>query len=111
MVNELVIDPFGEEIQNIFRRYTIFNFVILPTKKHSFLVRVNNPPRSLKNFISRLSEALGFGLSVEALEIDIIDIIHYVNSIGRDGLWVFKKGDKVKSGVWPFCSSQAASFC
>ena len=26
-------------------------------------------------------------------------------------VWKYNERDKVKSGVWPFCSSQAASFC
>ncbi|HEY6020086.1 MAG TPA: hypothetical protein VIY48_09335 [Candidatus Paceibacterota bacterium] len=82
VTNELVIDPFGEEILNKVRRYSIFEFQITPLAKKQFLIRINNPPRSLKNFIGILSDAFGFGFAIESPSIDIIAMLQYLRKLG-----------------------------
>lgn len=76
--NEIIIDPFGDEILNSVRRYSIFDFQISPLRKHQFVVRINNPPRSLRNFIAALSETFGFGFAIEQLDIDILAMIRHL---------------------------------
>lgn len=82
VTSELVIDPFGEEILNNVRRYSIFEFQITPITKNQFLIRINNPPRSLKNFIGILSDAFGFGFAIESPNIDIIAMLQYLRKLG-----------------------------
>lgn len=91
IANEVVIDPFGEEILNSVRRYSIFDFLIIPLKKNRFLIRINNPPRSLKSFISILSDALGFGFTVVALEIDILAMIQHLRALSSTRCCTIKK--------------------
>ena len=91
IANEVVIDPFGDEILNSVRRYSIFDFQITPLKKYNFLIRINNPPRSLKNFITTLSDVFGFGFSVEPLEIDILAMIKHLRDLSSVSSWSVKK--------------------
>lgn len=87
ITNEITIDPFGEEILNNVRRYSIFDFQISPLRKHQFLVRINNPPRSLRNFIAVLSEAFGFGFAIEQLNIDILAMIQHLRKTSGIKRW------------------------
>ncbi|MBU0621669.1 MAG: hypothetical protein KJ795_07465 [Gammaproteobacteria bacterium] len=87
IVNEVIIDPFGEEVLNNVRRYSIFEFQISPLKKHQFLVRINNPPRTLKNFIAALTEAFGFGFAIEQLNIDILAMIQHLRRTSDIKRW------------------------
>lgn len=89
--NETIIDPFGEKTLNSVRRYSIFDFLVLPLEKNRFLLRINNPPRSLKNFISILSDVLDFGFYVEPLEVDILAMIQHIKFINSAKDWSIKK--------------------
>ena len=91
ITNEIVIDPFGEEILNNVRRYSIFDFQITPIKKHRFLIRINNPPRSLKNFIANLSDAFGFGFAIEPLNIDVLAMIQHLRRLSGIRRWTIRK--------------------
>ena len=76
--NELVVDPFGQEIIHTITRYAVFEFYIVATARRSFLMRVSNPPRSLKSFVSALGEAFGFGFSIDPIELDILALTKYL---------------------------------
>jgi len=91
ITNELVIDPFGEEILNNVRRYTIFEFQLTPIRKNEFLIGIHKPPTSLKNFISVLSEVLGFGFSIETLNIDILAMVQLLRKQSGISVWAIKK--------------------
>lgn len=91
ITNELVTDPFGEEILNNVRRYSIFDFQITPLKRHQFLICINTPPRSLKTFIAALSDIFGFGFAVEPLSIDILAMVQHLRKQSGIKRWTIKK--------------------
>jgi len=91
ITTEVVIDPFGEEILNHVQRYSIFNFEISPMEKYRFLVRIDTPPRSLKNFITTLSDSFGFGFAIEPLEIDILSMIQHLRKESGIKRWSIRK--------------------
>lgn len=68
---EILIDPFGEEIRNEVLRFTVFGFSISRFERRVFLLRITDPPRNLKSFVDFLARIVGFGLSVDALSIDV----------------------------------------
>jgi len=78
ITTEVVIDPFGEEILNHVQRYSI-------------LVRIDTPPRSLKNFITTLSDSFGFGFAIEPLEIDILSMIQHLRKESGIKRWSIRK--------------------
>ena len=89
--NEIIFDPFGERIENNIRRYTIFNFVILPLAKQRYLIRIDAPPRSLKGLVSAFSEIFGFGFSITVCEIDIFSLVSELKSCPLVTSCAFKK--------------------
>lgn len=91
ITNEVVIDPFGEEILNSARRYSVFDFQVVLVKKHHFLIRITTPPRSLKSFIGELSEAFGFGFAVEPLKIDILEFVQHLRNQSGTQRWAIRK--------------------
>jgi hypothetical protein len=68
---EISIDPFGEEIRNEVLRFTVFSFSISRFERKVFLLQLTEPPRNIKSFVDFLARIVGFGLTVEALPIDV----------------------------------------
>jgi hypothetical protein len=89
--NEIFVDPFGEEVVNSIRRYNIFEFLIIPAKKKRFLLRVTNPPRSLRSFVALLSEQLGFGFSISPLTVDVFRLMQHLRNATDGKNWTVKK--------------------
>jgi hypothetical protein len=89
--NEISLDPFGEEIVNVVRRFQIFEFQIVLLTKSKVLLEVYDPPRSLKKFSSSMAEVFGLVFSIEPLEIDILDLITNLKMMGDRKFWTIKK--------------------
>lgn len=89
--NEIIVDPFGDEIVNSIRRYSIFEFEIFPCKKSRFLLKIANPPRALKSFVMSLSDALGIDFSISVLEIDVLKLMNHLSASANGKGWSMKK--------------------
>lgn len=89
--NEISLDPFGEEVINVLRRYQIFEFFILPLKNQQFLIRVDSPPRSIKLFISTMAKCFGFGFVVNSIDINILSLINHFKLSNIANHWIIKK--------------------
>ncbi|KAA1004038.1 hypothetical protein FVF58_33385 [Paraburkholderia panacisoli] len=68
---EIYVDPFGDEIRNEVRRFSIFAFVIFRVRKGHYLLRITAGPRNLRSFVQFLSDAIGFGLAVSPIVVDV----------------------------------------
>ncbi|HCK2569182.1 TPA: hypothetical protein NY587_005193, partial [Escherichia coli] len=53
-VNEIIVDPYGNETQYTQLKYIQFNFWLYTTKGKNFILIIESPPRSIKNFISNI---------------------------------------------------------
>ncbi|SIQ85764.1 hypothetical protein [Marinobacterium stanieri] len=68
---EIIIDPFGNEIINSSTRYLIVNFRILNITKNNYLLSVQSPPRNLGNMIDSLSSTLDSNIFISNITLDI----------------------------------------
>lgn len=75
---ELITLPSGEQESINFDRYITFYFEFIEIDLDTFFIKIIEPPRSLKNFIKRISEAGSKQLYFSNL---VIDINIFINSI------------------------------
>ncbi|TCK43488.1 hypothetical protein B0G84_1824 [Paraburkholderia sp. BL8N3] len=78
---EVSVDPFGEEIRNEVRRFAIFSFVVYRVAKGTFLLRVASPPRNLRSFVQFLADAVGFGLAVAPITVEVKGFVDVVKTM------------------------------
>lgn len=78
---ELSLDPYGEEVRNEVHRFSIFPFVIYRAGRGIFLLRVSSPPRSLRSFVQFLADAVGFGLVVSPITVDVRRFVEAVREL------------------------------
>jgi hypothetical protein len=69
------VDPFGEEIENNFTFYKIFAFELIFIKDRTWLLMVENPPRSLKSFVNFLSAICEGRFSVDSINFPVIEFL------------------------------------
>jgi hypothetical protein len=85
-ITEELHHPFGEIETVSSIKYVIFHFETIPLEKHSFLIKVVNPPVSLKGFVKALSILFQGDFSISKVRIDVEDFFNYLiksNSGGR----------------------------
>jgi hypothetical protein len=70
-VNEVVISPSGEQESIKYYRYTSFFFELIKADPGRFLINVSEPPRSLKNFLNRITHAGSSQLYFGNITIDV----------------------------------------
>ena len=85
-ITEELHHPFGgiETVSSI--KYVIFQFETIPLNKHNFLIKVINPPISLKGFVKALSILFQGDFFMSKIRIDVEDFFSYLiksNSVGR----------------------------
>lgn len=85
-ITEELHHPFGgiEMVSSI--KYVIFQFETIPLNKHSFLIKIINPPISLKGFVKALSILFQDDFSISKVRIDVEDCFSSLiksNSVGR----------------------------
>jgi hypothetical protein len=71
-------DPYGKEIINNNIKYDAINFCLSNT---STGVEIINPPRSSMFFFNELSYFSDFDIVIKKLDIDVLDLIHRVESM------------------------------
>ena len=77
--SEVQIDPFGKEITSTFIRYltTVFTVVEIQGLK---LIRIERPPRSLKDLVLALSKAFNGDLFAQEVRLDVGKFLEYLKS-------------------------------
>ncbi|ASO34983.1 hypothetical protein FRO55_003505 [Salmonella enterica] len=77
-VNEIIVDPYGNETQYTQLKYIQFNFWLYTTKGKNFILIIESPPRSIKNFISNIIKSTHSDFNVSNLNIKIEDFIYFL---------------------------------
>lgn len=99
IVKEVIIDPFGNTETIEITKYFILNFTLYYIANNSHFLILESPPRSIKCFINKLYELMGFGVFLINFSIDIskfIDILKQkygshavrINSIKIGGVYL-----------------------
>ncbi|EEC7162327.1 TPA: hypothetical protein I8P11_004307 [Salmonella enterica subsp. enterica serovar Napoli] len=77
-VNEIIVDPYGNETQYTQLKYIQFNFWLYTTKGKNFILIIESPPRSIKNFISNIIKSTHSDFNVSNLNIKLEDFIYFL---------------------------------
>lgn len=77
-VHEIIVDPYGNETQYTQLKYIQFNFWLYTTKGKNFILIIESPPRSIKNFISNIIKSTHSDFNVSNLNIKIEDFIYFL---------------------------------
>ncbi|ECI8798964.1 hypothetical protein FGK22_23565, partial [Salmonella enterica subsp. enterica serovar Reading] len=77
-INEIIVDPYGNETQYTQLKYIQFNFWLYTTKGKNFILIIESPPRSIKNFISNIIKSTHSDFNVSNLNIKIEDFIYFL---------------------------------
>lgn len=83
--------PFGdvEKINSV--RYIIFQFEVIHIKSDFFLIKIINPPQSLKNFVNTLSELFHGDFFISRVGIDVEDCFNALLQSGLIGRFSVEK--------------------
>lgn len=88
---ETLEDPFGEvrHIESV--RYNIFRFYLLVVRGDRYLIVLIDPPRSVRSFITMLSDVVEVGMSVEAVRFDVLALLNVLRTAPQIGHLVVRK--------------------
>ena len=75
---EIITDPFGNTEEVISKRYVINEFSIL-NLRNDYLLILENPSRSVRELIKKLSEILGTNFYASAIQIDISALSEFLS--------------------------------
>lgn len=74
-INEVVIDPYGNENNYTQVKYVQFDFVFHENKRNGFFFIIESPPRSLKNFVKNVINSSGSDFSISTMNLNISNFI------------------------------------
>lgn len=77
-VREIITDPYGNETEFEHFKYIQFNFWFCRARNNKFLLIIESPPRSIKNFISNIIKLTKSDFNISNLTIRIDDFIKYL---------------------------------
>ncbi|WP_323948828.1 hypothetical protein [Aeromonas caviae] len=80
IINQEFTDPLGEPYTQVLLSYNSFQFTIEPMSNDLFLLSIISPPRSIKNFIARLSEGLEYNIAFSSVDFSIGDLVEYLTT-------------------------------
>lgn len=83
VVIEELRHPFGDVEKINLVRYIIFQFEVIHIKSDFFLIKIINPPQSLKNFVNTLSELFHGDFFISRVGIDVEDCFNVLLQSGR----------------------------
>ncbi|WP_219017688.1 hypothetical protein [Shewanella algae] len=75
-----VQDPFGDVIEQEIVNYYYIEFCIEMVAKGIYLISIFNPPQSVRNLITFLSEKLNYEVSFSSLSVDVNKFLSFVIS-------------------------------
>lgn len=105
-ITEEIIHPYGDVEKTTFVRYIIFNFQIILAAKGVALIRIINPPSSLKSFVSKLSETYQNGFFISKIQFEVENI--YLGIISNSNIDRFLV-TKLEASSIPFGKKTTAS--
>lgn len=79
--NEVVIDPYGEESTFKSIQYIVFTAEFVVLGGGVVLVRIANPPRSIKGFLNLLDEMVDGRVVMSVVSIDIIAFYQFIQRL------------------------------
>lgn len=77
--SEVQIDPFGKELTSTFTRYQTVIFTIVELRGLK-LIRVDRPPRSLKDLVLALSKAFDGDFFAQEVRLELGNFLEYLKS-------------------------------
>ncbi|MDT8624141.1 hypothetical protein RRW91_13755 [Klebsiella grimontii] len=77
-LNEIIIDPYGNETEFNHFKYIQFKFWFCKTQKNNFILVIESPPRSIKSFISNIIKTTQADFNVSCINIRIDDFIQCI---------------------------------
>ncbi|WP_156811248.1 hypothetical protein [Cupriavidus sp. USMAHM13] len=88
---ETLEDPFGEirHVESV--RYNIFRFYLLAISGGRYLIVLIDPPRSVRSFVTVLSDVVETGMSVEAVRFDVLALLNVLRAAPQAGHLVVRK--------------------
>lgn len=74
-LKETLVDPFGNT--NIFEsiRFNYVDFELLLIDKESFLLKIQNAPKSLLSFYNSIQELLNFEVTIEPIKVNVPSLV------------------------------------
>ncbi|MXN76426.1 hypothetical protein GR157_16990 [Burkholderia sp. 4701] len=88
---ETLEDPFGEVRQVESVRYNIFRFYLLAVSNGRYLIVLIDAPRSVRSFVTILSNTVEPGMSVEAVRFDVLALLNVLRAAPEVGNLVVRK--------------------
>lgn len=76
-IREVITDPYGNETEFELFKYIHFNFWLCKTQKNNFILILESPPRSIKNFISNVIKATNSDFNISVLNLNLDDFIRF----------------------------------
>jgi hypothetical protein len=86
-------DPFGNAVTNIFTKYVCFEFALIG-RRGEMILRVYNPPRSLKDFVAEFASSLENSITLEEIQLEVTAFIDFLKLSG------FARRIRVRSAVF-----------
>lgn len=77
---EIIIDPFGNEIITKRVRYNVFNFTLSLVSEDYIVLIIHFPPKSVKSFTNLLYELFGVGFFINTINIKLNNFIEFIKT-------------------------------
>lgn len=84
-------DPLGEIYEQTLITYNTFDFTVEPLSNNVLLLSIINPPRTIKNFIDKISSDLNYLVTFSSVEISINKLLEQLPSNNSISLLRVKK--------------------
>jgi len=72
---ELVLNPYGEETKISIKKFIIINFDFSIYGKNKFVLRIDNTPRGVKQFIDKLNNSINKSMIIFPIIFDINNVL------------------------------------
>lgn len=74
---EISADPFNNDVVNLIVIFTSFFISFTRISKEKILIKINEPPISLKKFVATMNSITNFNFTISKVEIEIEDIYNH----------------------------------
>lgn len=71
IIENVTVDPLGNEFNQVMTEYISIRFSLILLTNKLYLFCVYNPPKSIKNFIDKLSSDLSYKIGLSSIDIDL----------------------------------------
>ena len=78
---QMEMDPFGVSIINTLKKYVWFEFFLIVVGA-TVVLRIHNPPRSLKDFVTQFSSLLDNSITLQEIDLELDDFVSFLKKNG-----------------------------